>query len=163
MVWDTGEARILTPTVDSLTFPARLKVFILAPSKNRTSRCSLPIKFFTPKLAISTIIVLLAMVTAQLRMPFAMLVYKSILCVWLALPTDLYSEPFQIHFEVGWAERGEDVDWDVFHRAIPQAESTARLRLTHRHRATTRDWYYVRVRQTNDQWAWRSSIWVEPQ
>lgn len=26
--------------------------------------------------------------------------------------------------------------------------------------ATTRDWYYVRVRQTNGQWAWSSPIWA---
>lgn len=63
-----------------------------------------------------------------------------------------------------------------FHRAVPRAESTAELRFTHQATesepqrssrsgrpapAHERDWYYVRVRQTNDQWAWSSPIWVE--
>lgn len=48
-----------------------------------------------------------------------------------------------------------------FHRAIPEAESTAQLDFSHAVESTTRDWYYVRVRQTNDQWAWSSPIWVE--
>lgn len=48
-----------------------------------------------------------------------------------------------------------------FHRAVPSAEATAELRFTHRQHSRQRDWYYVRVRQTNDQWAWSSPIWVE--
>jgi len=50
-----------------------------------------------------------------------------------------------------------------FHRAVPNAEATAELRFTHRQQRSQRDWYYVRVRQTNDQWAWSSPIWVEGQ
>jgi hypothetical protein len=49
----------------------------------------------------------------------------------------------------------------AFQRAIPQAEATASLQLTHTVASRSRDWYYVRVRQTNDQWAWSSPIWVE--
>lgn len=49
-----------------------------------------------------------------------------------------------------------------FHRAVPHAEYTHRFALLHRSRSQTRDWYYVRVRQINDQWAWSSPIWVEP-
>lgn len=48
-----------------------------------------------------------------------------------------------------------------FHRAIPQAEYSARLAFTHHSPSPQRDWYHVRVRQTNDQWAWSSPIWVE--
>ena len=48
-----------------------------------------------------------------------------------------------------------------FHRAVPRADYTLATSLTHRGGAG-RDWYYVRVRQRNDQWAWSSPIWVEP-
>ncbi len=47
-----------------------------------------------------------------------------------------------------------------FHRAIPQAEYTHHFTLDHHNRTGLRDWYYVRVRQRNDQWAWGSPIWV---
>lgn len=48
-----------------------------------------------------------------------------------------------------------------FHRAVPQAEYTCNLNLAHLASGRTRDWYYVRVRQHNGQWAWSSPIWVE--
>ncbi len=48
-----------------------------------------------------------------------------------------------------------------FQRAVPQAEATAQLHFTHHAHGQQRDWYYVRVRQTNDQWAWSSPIWVD--
>lgn len=48
-----------------------------------------------------------------------------------------------------------------FHRAAPQTEYRHRFAFLHRHAATQRDWYTVRVRQRNDQWAWSSPIWVE--
>ena len=48
-----------------------------------------------------------------------------------------------------------------FHRAIPQAEYSASFTLDHNSVSTARDWYTVRVRQQNDQWAWSSPIWVE--
>ncbi|CAN5769400.1 hypothetical protein BH23CHL4_BH23CHL4_17900 [soil metagenome] len=47
-----------------------------------------------------------------------------------------------------------------FHRAIPEAEYAAHTSFVHRGRDAGRDWYYVRVRQLNDQWAWSSPIWV---
>ncbi len=49
----------------------------------------------------------------------------------------------------------------TFHRAVPRSESTCALSLTHRGQGRARDWYTVRVRQTNGQWAWSSPIWVE--
>ena len=47
------------------------------------------------------------------------------------------------------------------HRAVARAESHQRIAFLHRARSTQRDWYTVRVRQRNDQWAWTSPIWVE--
>ena len=49
----------------------------------------------------------------------------------------------------------------VFHRAVPQAEYKHRFALTHHSTGEQRDWYYVRVRQHNGQWAWSSPIWVQ--
>jgi hypothetical protein len=48
-----------------------------------------------------------------------------------------------------------------FHRAIPQSEYLHRFAFLHRGQTDRRDWYYVRVRQRNDQWAWSSPIWFE--
>jgi hypothetical protein len=48
-----------------------------------------------------------------------------------------------------------------FHRAIPENEYTLDFDFLHRQKSNQRDWYYVRVRQKNDQWAWSSPIWVE--
>src|SRR5690606_9113712 len=48
-----------------------------------------------------------------------------------------------------------------FNRATPREEYTARFEFDHRSDSATRDWYYVRVRQKNNQWAWSSPIWVE--
>jgi hypothetical protein len=48
-----------------------------------------------------------------------------------------------------------------FHRAVPRSEYTCQLDFTHRANTYTRDWYYVRVRQFNGQWAWSSPIWIE--
>jgi hypothetical protein len=51
-----------------------------------------------------------------------------------------------------------------FHKVAPVGEYRRRCALLHRcapdqpHR---RDWYYVRVRERNNQWAWSSPIWVE--
>lgn len=49
-----------------------------------------------------------------------------------------------------------------FHRAVPQQEYTGQFTFNHRASSTQRDWYYVRVRQKNDHWAWSSPTWVEP-
>jgi hypothetical protein len=48
-----------------------------------------------------------------------------------------------------------------FHRAIPEVEYSAQMDFTHQVDSKTQDWYYVRVRQYNGQWAWSSPIWVE--
>lgn len=47
-----------------------------------------------------------------------------------------------------------------FHRAIPRTEYTHQFSFTHHNTTSERDWYYVRVRQHNNQWAWGSPIWV---
>lgn len=48
-----------------------------------------------------------------------------------------------------------------FHRAVPRSEYDYHFTLQHRNETSQRDWYYVRVRQRNNQWAWSSPIWVE--
>lgn len=48
-----------------------------------------------------------------------------------------------------------------FHQAVPRAACTHRFAFSHRSSSPGRDWYYVRVRQRNNQWAWSSPIWVE--
>lgn len=50
-----------------------------------------------------------------------------------------------------------------FHRAAPHAAYTHRFAFLHRSESAERDWYYVRVRQHNNQYAWSSPIWVEGQ
>jgi len=47
-----------------------------------------------------------------------------------------------------------------FHRAVPQVEYQHRFSMSHHHQSDNRDWYYVRVRQRNNQWAWGSPIWI---
>lgn len=47
------------------------------------------------------------------------------------------------------------------HQAVPQSEYEHHFTFNHQHQSSERDWYYVRVRQRNDQWAWSSPIWVE--
>ena len=49
-----------------------------------------------------------------------------------------------------------------FHRAVPTTEYSTRFALLDRRQSTQRDWYYVRVKQRNNQWAWSSPIWVDP-
>lgn len=46
------------------------------------------------------------------------------------------------------------------HRAAGREATTAAFTLTHSSASQTRDWYAVRVRQKNDQWAWSSPVWV---
>lgn len=50
-----------------------------------------------------------------------------------------------------------------FHRAVPASEYTHEFNFEHVHETSERDWYYVRVRQHNNQWAWSSPIWVDGQ
>ncbi|MFE4423403.1 hypothetical protein [Streptomyces sp. NPDC056817] len=47
-----------------------------------------------------------------------------------------------------------------FDRAVTDAERTATVAFDDDRPADATDWYYVRVRQTNDQWAWSSPTWV---
>lgn len=47
-----------------------------------------------------------------------------------------------------------------FDRAVTDAERTVSLEFDDDRPADAADWYYVRVRQTNDQWAWSSPTWV---
>lgn len=47
-----------------------------------------------------------------------------------------------------------------FHRAVDQREYSASGTISHHTSSDDRDWYYVRVRQKNGQWAWSSPIWV---
>ncbi len=49
----------------------------------------------------------------------------------------------------------------LFHRAVPRTEYICQTRLIHTSHSAGRDWYYVRVRQQNNQWAWSSPIWVD--
>ena len=48
------------------------------------------------------------------------------------------------------------------HRAVPNQEWSGSFEITHQAEGLQRDWYYVRVRQTNGQWAWSSPVWVMP-
>ncbi len=48
----------------------------------------------------------------------------------------------------------------VFHRAVPAAEYRHEFTLRHTADGARRDWYYLRLRQRNGQWAWSSPIWV---
>jgi len=48
-----------------------------------------------------------------------------------------------------------------FHGAVPQSEYNHQFEINHHGESHQRDWYYVRVRQKNNQWAWSSPIWVE--
>ena len=49
----------------------------------------------------------------------------------------------------------------VFHRAIGEEERSIRADLIHGSDGGRADWYYVRVLQTNGQWACSSPIWVD--
>ncbi|MCB0045811.1 MAG: DUF3604 domain-containing protein [Caldilineaceae bacterium] len=47
-----------------------------------------------------------------------------------------------------------------FHQAAPEAAYRQRLTFSHVSDGRDRDWYYMRVRQANNQWAWSSPIWI---
>jgi hypothetical protein len=49
-----------------------------------------------------------------------------------------------------------------FGRAAARGEYAGAFSLVHDGVPGRRDWYYVRVRQVNDQWAWTSPVWVMP-
>lgn len=46
-----------------------------------------------------------------------------------------------------------------FDRAVPDGELTATIDIEDE--TNSDDWYYLRVRQINDQWAWSSPVWVD--
>ncbi|MGH2557528.1 MAG: DUF3604 domain-containing protein [Thermomicrobiales bacterium] len=48
-----------------------------------------------------------------------------------------------------------------FHRAAAHVEYTREATFRHQPDGPGRDWYALRVRQQNGQWAWSSPIWVE--
>ena len=48
-----------------------------------------------------------------------------------------------------------------FHRPVHSDAFCCAFASAHRSEGTGRDWYTVRVRQRNEQWAWSSPIWVE--
>jgi hypothetical protein len=48
-----------------------------------------------------------------------------------------------------------------FHKAVPKALYSCHFDLTHEAGSKTRDWYTIRVRQFNGQWAWSSPIWID--
>jgi hypothetical protein len=47
-----------------------------------------------------------------------------------------------------------------FQRAVPQSAFSNRFTFVHNQVTEERDYYYVRVRQRNGQWAWSSPIWI---
>ena len=49
-----------------------------------------------------------------------------------------------------------------FHRAAPRAAYQGDFTFEDTRSSTTRDWYYVRVRQQNGHCAWSSPIWIDP-
>lgn len=49
-----------------------------------------------------------------------------------------------------------------FHRAVADAERTLDVEHTDRRTGDRQDWYHVRVRQTNEQWAFGTPTWVAP-
>jgi hypothetical protein len=49
-----------------------------------------------------------------------------------------------------------------FHRAVPETEYQHHFKFSHQIQSSQRDWYYIRARQKNNQWAWSSPIWIDP-
>ena len=50
----------------------------------------------------------------------------------------------------------------VFYKAVPEGDYRSEFSFIHRSETDIRDWYTVRVRQHNGQWAWSSPVWIEP-
>lgn len=48
-----------------------------------------------------------------------------------------------------------------FHRGIPTSQYACQFEISHESSGHQQDWYYIRVRQHNGQWAWSSPIWIE--
>ncbi len=60
------------------------------------------------------------------------------------------------HFMIGWLSEAIS-----FHRAIPESAFEIEHYMEDNAAERDTDYYYVRVRQRNQQWAWSSPIWVE--
>lgn len=60
------------------------------------------------------------------------------------------------HFMIGWLSEAIS-----FNRAIPESAFHVEHYMEDTHAERVVDYYYVRVRQKNQQWAWSSPIWVE--
>ncbi|HUU28444.1 MAG TPA: Tat pathway signal sequence [archaeon] len=60
------------------------------------------------------------------------------------------------HFLIGWLSEAIS-----FHRAIPESGFIMEKALVDRQPENETDYYYARVRQRNNQWAWSSPIWVQ--
>lgn len=59
------------------------------------------------------------------------------------------------HFVIGWLSEAV-----LFHRAMPESCYTIEHYMEDPEAEKETDYYYVRVRQKNRQWAWSSPIWV---
>lgn len=62
----------------------------------------------------------------------------------------------QSHFMIGWLSEAIQ-----FHRAIPENAFTVEHYILDEEPEKETDYYYIRVRQRDNQWAWTSPIWVE--
>jgi hypothetical protein len=67
-------------------------------------------------------------------------------------------EGTKAHFLIGWLSEAIQ-----FHRAIPAADFSVEHFMLDEQPEKDTDYYYVRVRQRDGQWAWTSPIWVEKQ
>lgn len=76
---------------------------------------------------------------------------------WLQIPVRHLRRGAQTHHVDGFVSPAV-----CLHRAVPEREFARRFEVHHRARSERADWYRVRVRQRNDQWAWGSPVWVEP-
>ena len=60
------------------------------------------------------------------------------------------------HFMIGWLSEAI-----LFNRAMPESCFTIEHYMEDTEPERDTDYYYIRVRQRDQQWAWSSPIWVE--
>lgn len=60
------------------------------------------------------------------------------------------------HFMIGWLSEAI-----LFNRAMPESCYTVEHFMEDKEPQKDTDYYYVRVRQRDQQWAWSSPIWAE--
>lgn len=65
-------------------------------------------------------------------------------------------EGSRTHFMRGWLSEAV-----LFNRAMPESCYTVEHYMEDTQKENDTDWYYVRVRQRDQQWLWTSPIWVE--